>query len=70
MTQFHAYLVISRDDATMVLSTGEELREITDRVNFFVKGPTVFVGNVCGIRRIVQVSIIFLFYTLFHNFYI
>eukprot|EP00026_Physarum_polycephalum_P000594 Phypoly_transcript_00595.p1 GENE.Phypoly_transcript_00595~~Phypoly_transcript_00595.p1 ORF type:complete len:1399 (+),score=296.34 Phypoly_transcript_00595:319-4197(+) len=55
LSQFHSYLVISRDDSTMILSTGEELSEITDRVDFYVKGRTILVGNVRGHHRIVQV---------------
>jgi hypothetical protein len=38
-----------------VLSTGEELQEITDKVDFAVKGPTLDVGNLHKNQRIVQV---------------
>lgn len=54
-SEYHACLILSKPDSTMVLITGEELQEITDRVDLYVKGPTLTVGNVCGTERIVQV---------------
>jgi cleavage and polyadenylation specificity factor subunit 1 len=51
----HDFLVISRKDSTMVLATGDDLEEITDRVDFFTNGPTFDIGNVCNNTRIVQV---------------
>ncbi|KAL4424540.1 hypothetical protein ABPG77_010120 [Micractinium sp. CCAP 211/92] len=51
----HAFLLMSFPDGTKVLSTGEELREVTESVEFAVDVPTLAAGSVCGGRCIVQV---------------
>jgi cleavage and polyadenylation specificity factor subunit 1 len=38
-----------------VLQTGEEIREITDKVEFLTDVPTIAVGNMFGAKRIVQI---------------
>jgi cleavage and polyadenylation specificity factor subunit 1 len=52
---FHSFLILSRDDGTMVFTTGEELKEVTDKVDFYVDGPTITVGNLNENKRCVQV---------------
>lgn len=53
--QYHAYLLLSFPGATKVLATGEELREVTETVEFAVDTPTLAAGSLCGGRRIAQV---------------
>eukprot|EP00741_Cyanophora_paradoxa_P007659 tig00001164_g7408.t1 len=53
---WHSYMVISLEDATLVLSTGDELEEISDRVDFWTAGRTVECGSLLQRRRIVQVT--------------
>jgi len=52
---FHAYLVISLEHTTMVLETGEELREVSDAVQLVTDSPTLAAGNLFGRARIAQV---------------
>eukprot|EP01116_Phalansterium_solitarium_P001407 TRINITY_DN11208_c0_g3_i1.p1 TRINITY_DN11208_c0_g3~~TRINITY_DN11208_c0_g3_i1.p1 ORF type:complete len:1483 (+),score=557.48 TRINITY_DN11208_c0_g3_i1:140-4588(+) len=53
--QHHSFLLLSREATSLVLATGEELQEVTDRVQFHTEGPTLEAGNVDQNRRIVQV---------------
>eukprot|EP00123_Amoebidium_parasiticum_P016813 comp23593_c0_seq1/m.40045 comp23593_c0_seq1/g.40045 ORF comp23593_c0_seq1/g.40045 comp23593_c0_seq1/m.40045 type:complete len:1411 (-) comp23593_c0_seq1:334-4566(-) len=50
---YHQYLVISSEDDTMALSTGEELKEI-ESPGLMTFGPTVHMGNLGGVKYIVQ----------------
>eukprot|EP00887_Chlorella_sp_A99_P001781 scaffold19.g1781.t1 len=51
----HAYLLLSFQGSTKVLLTGEELREVSDEVEFALDAPTLAAGSICGRRRMVQV---------------
>ncbi|XP_057291812.1 cleavage and polyadenylation specificity factor subunit 1-like [Hydractinia symbiolongicarpus] len=51
---YHAFLILSREDSTMVLNTGDEITEI-DNSGFNAQNPTVFAGNLGLDRYIVQV---------------
>ncbi|CAM8965121.1 unnamed protein product [Rhodiola kirilowii] len=53
--EYHAYLIISLESRTMVLETGELLGEVTESVDYFVRGSTVGAGNLFGRRRVIQV---------------
>uniref|UniRef100_A0A7N0U7D7 Cleavage and polyadenylation specificity factor subunit 1 n=1 Tax=Kalanchoe fedtschenkoi TaxID=63787 RepID=A0A7N0U7D7_KALFE len=53
--EYHAYLIISLESRTMVLETGELLGEVTESVDYFVRGATVAAGNLFGRRRVIQV---------------
>ncbi|XP_061597697.1 cleavage and polyadenylation specificity factor subunit 1-like isoform X1 [Cololabis saira] len=51
----HGFLILSRDDSTMILQTGQEIMEL-DTSGFATQGPTVFAGNIGENQYIVQVS--------------
>lgn len=51
----HSFLILRRQESTMVLRTGQEITEL-DALGFATQAPTVFVGNVGGGRFIVQVT--------------
>ncbi|XP_030753926.1 cleavage and polyadenylation specificity factor subunit 1 [Sitophilus oryzae] len=51
----HAFLILSQEDSTMVLQTGQEINEI-DNTGFTTQHPTVFAGNLGNNRFIVQVT--------------
>ncbi|NXN95197.1 CPSF1 factor, partial [Rhinopomastus cyanomelas] len=51
----HGFLILSREDSTMILQTGQEIMEL-DTSGFATQGPTVFAGNIGDGRYIVQVS--------------
>uniref|UniRef100_A0A452HAF7 Cleavage and polyadenylation specificity factor subunit 1 n=1 Tax=Gopherus agassizii TaxID=38772 RepID=A0A452HAF7_9SAUR len=51
----HGFLILSREDSTMILQTGQEIMEL-DTSGFATQGPTVFAGNIGENRYIVQVS--------------
>nr|CAH7722934.1 unnamed protein product [Callosobruchus chinensis] len=51
----HAFLILSQEDGTMVLQTGQEINEI-DNTGFATNGPTVYAGNLGNNRYIVQVT--------------
>nr|XP_021544417.1 cleavage and polyadenylation specificity factor subunit 1 [Neomonachus schauinslandi] len=51
----HGFLILSREDSTMILQTGQEIMEL-DTSGFATQGPTVFAGNIGDNRYIVQVS--------------
>ena len=54
---FHSYLVIALASSTMVLETGEELKEVSEQVEMVTDTRTVCCGNVfaSSLTRIVQV---------------
>ena len=52
---FHSYLVISLESTTMVLETGEELREVSEAVELVTDAATLAAGNMHGRKRIAQV---------------
>ena len=51
----HRFLVLAKDDATVILHSGEELTMCSDS-GFFVTGPTLAVANMGGSRLILQVA--------------
>ncbi len=52
----HSYLVLSQDRESLVLGTeGEELQELKDAA-FCTDTRTIYAGNVCGHRYIIQVT--------------
>lgn len=51
----HAFMILSQENATMVLQTGDEINEI-EKTGFCNNLPTIFVGNVGNNRYIVQVT--------------
>lgn len=53
--QRHGFLILSREDSTMILQTGQEIMEL-DTSGFATQGPTIFAGNIGDGRYIVQVS--------------
>ncbi|XP_071785220.1 cleavage and polyadenylation specificity factor subunit 1-like isoform X1 [Asterias amurensis] len=55
LTNSHAFLILSREDSSMVLQTGQEITEL-DHSGFSTQSPTVFAGNVGENKYIVQVS--------------
>jgi cleavage and polyadenylation specificity factor subunit 1 len=52
---YHAYLVISLASSTMILETGEELKEVSEHVELVTDAATLCAGNAFGRERIVQV---------------
>ncbi|XP_010555627.1 PREDICTED: cleavage and polyadenylation specificity factor subunit 1 [Tarenaya hassleriana] len=53
--EYHAYLIISLENRTMVLETADLLTEVTETVDYYVQGRTVAAGNLFGRRRVIQV---------------
>ncbi|XP_069051049.1 cleavage and polyadenylation specificity factor subunit 1 isoform X1 [Lepisosteus oculatus] len=51
----HGFLILSREDSTMILQTGQEIMEL-DTSGFATQGPTVYAGNIGDNKYIVQVS--------------
>ncbi|KAM3858249.1 cleavage and polyadenylation specificity factor subunit 1 [Diretmus argenteus] len=51
----HGFLILSREDSTMILQTGQEINEL-DTSGFATQGPTVFAGNIGDNKYIIQVS--------------
>ena len=45
---WHSFLVLTRDNKTMVLETGEEFNEVSNKVEFYVAGPTYDAGKNTG----------------------
>ncbi|XP_041422699.1 cleavage and polyadenylation specificity factor subunit 1 isoform X1 [Xenopus laevis] len=54
-TNRHGFLILSRDDSTMILQTGQEIMEL-DTSGFATQDPTVYAGNIGDNKYIVQVS--------------
>ncbi|XP_074570014.1 cleavage and polyadenylation specificity factor subunit 1 [Curcuma longa] len=53
--EYHAYLIISLENRTMVLETADELGEVTESVDYYVQGSTIAAGNLFGRRRVIQI---------------
>ena len=53
--QEHAFLILSRNESSMILQTGQEINEL-DSSGFYTTGPTVFSGNLGSNQYIVQVT--------------
>ncbi|XP_017784844.1 PREDICTED: cleavage and polyadenylation specificity factor subunit 1 isoform X1 [Nicrophorus vespilloides] len=51
----HAFLILSQEEGTMILQTGQEINEV-DNTGFATDGPTVFAGNLGNNKYIVQVT--------------
>jgi len=51
---YHSFLILSREDSSMVLKTEAEIMEI-DNSGFSTQYPTIFTGNIGNNRYIVQV---------------
>lgn len=51
----HAFLILSQEDSSMVLQTGQEINEI-DNTGFSTNGPTVYACNLGNNKYIVQVT--------------
>ncbi|XP_049332334.1 cleavage and polyadenylation specificity factor subunit 1 [Astyanax mexicanus] len=51
----HGFLILSREDSTMILQTGQEIMEL-DTSGFATQGPTVYAGNIGENKYIIQVS--------------
>ncbi|XP_034017429.1 LOW QUALITY PROTEIN: cleavage and polyadenylation specificity factor subunit 1 [Thalassophryne amazonica] len=54
-TKTHGFLILSREESTMILQTGQEIMEL-DTSGFATQGPTVFAGNIGENKYIIQVS--------------
>ncbi|KAG0253424.1 Cleavage and polyadenylation specificity factor subunit 1 [Actinomortierella ambigua] len=52
--QFDKFMIISKDTFTLVLATGDELRQLPNS-QFYVEGPTVAIGTLLDETRVVQV---------------
>lgn len=52
--RYHSYLLITFPDSTKVLSTDDELKDVTDLVEFAGDTPTLAAGTVAGGRRVLQ----------------
>lgn len=52
---FHAYMILSRSDSTLVLQTAQEINEL-DQSGFSSQTATVFVGNLGENQFIIQVT--------------
>ncbi|XAR71785.1 hypothetical protein NMG60_11018197 [Bertholletia excelsa] len=53
--EYHAYLIISLENRTMVLEAASNLEEVTEAVDYYVQGSTIAAGNLFGRRRVIQV---------------
>ncbi|XP_043282051.1 cleavage and polyadenylation specificity factor subunit 1 isoform X2 [Venturia canescens] len=51
----HSFLILSHEDSTMVLQTGQEINEV-EQSGFSTQGTTIFAGNLGANRYIVQVT--------------
>lgn len=51
----HAFLILARNDSTMILQTGQEINEL-DQSGFYTEGPTVYCGNIGDNQWIIQVG--------------
>ncbi|XP_053531243.1 cleavage and polyadenylation specificity factor subunit 1 isoform X1 [Ictalurus punctatus] len=51
----HGFLILSREDSTMILQTGQEIMEL-DTSGFATQGPTLYAGNIGDNKYIIQVS--------------
>ncbi|XP_022837333.1 cleavage and polyadenylation specificity factor subunit 1 [Spodoptera litura] len=51
----HAYLILTQEDGSMVLQTGQEINEV-DTSEFMTGTPTIFAGNLGNNKFMVQVT--------------
>ncbi|KAM3957206.1 cleavage and polyadenylation specificity factor subunit 1 [Aphomia sociella] len=51
----HAYLILTQEDSSMILQTGEEINEV-DNSGFMTSAPTIFAGNLGNNKYMVQVT--------------
>ncbi|XP_013147048.1 PREDICTED: cleavage and polyadenylation specificity factor subunit 1 [Papilio polytes] len=51
----HAYLILTQEDSSMILQTGQEINEV-DNSGFMTGAPTVFAGNLGNNKYMVQVT--------------
>ncbi|VVD01045.1 unnamed protein product [Leptidea sinapis] len=51
----HAYLILTQDESSMILQTGQEINEV-DNSGFMTSAPTVFAGNLGCNKFMVQVT--------------
>ncbi|KAJ8302607.1 hypothetical protein KUTeg_019003 [Tegillarca granosa] len=51
----HSFLILSREDSSMILQTGQDIMEL-DHSGFSTQTPTIFAGNIGDNKYIVQVS--------------
>ncbi|KAK0170083.1 hypothetical protein PV328_010688 [Microctonus aethiopoides] len=51
----HAFLILSHEESSMVLQTGQEINEV-EQSGFSTQGTTIFAGNIGNNRFIVQVT--------------
>jgi cleavage and polyadenylation specificity factor subunit 1 len=54
-SEYHSYLVLSKENSTMVLQTGQELTQVKD-AEFYTEGPTVVADSVLNDTVIVQIE--------------
>ncbi|KAJ8681514.1 hypothetical protein QAD02_017306 [Eretmocerus hayati] len=52
----HGFLILTQDDSTMILQTGQEINEVVDQSGFSTQGTTIFSGNLGSNRYIIQVT--------------
>ncbi|CAB0028580.1 unnamed protein product [Trichogramma brassicae] len=52
----HGFLLLTQEDSTMILQTGQEINEVTVQSGFSIQGTTIFAGNVGSNKYIVQVT--------------
>ncbi|GBP39414.1 Cleavage and polyadenylation specificity factor subunit 1 [Eumeta japonica] len=57
MEGIHAYMILTQDETSMVLQTGQEINEV-DNSGFMTSAPTIFAGNLGNNRFMVQVTTI------------
>ncbi|XP_052749426.1 cleavage and polyadenylation specificity factor subunit 1 [Galleria mellonella] len=51
----HAYLILTQEDSSMILQTGQEINEV-DNSGFMTNAPTIFAGNLGNNKYMVQVT--------------
>ncbi|XP_063370441.1 cleavage and polyadenylation specificity factor subunit 1 [Cydia amplana] len=51
----HAYMILTQEDSSMILQTGQEINEV-DNSGFMTGAPTVFAGNLGNNKFMVQVT--------------
>ncbi|XP_072946288.1 cleavage and polyadenylation specificity factor subunit 1 [Epargyreus clarus] len=51
----HAYMILTQEDSSMILQTGQEINEV-DNSGFMTNSPTVFAGNLGNNKFMVQVT--------------
>ena len=51
----NAFIILSKDDSTMILQTAQEINEL-DKSGFFTDSPTIYCGNLGNNKCIIQVG--------------